>query len=95
MELPLNRLTKPVLVVKDRALDIYNLPFTQTSVAQAVRGFTDEINNDPTKSNIAQHPDDYDLYLIGHYDEVEGRLMPLDRPDLVVRGKDLIRNKGD
>lgn len=87
----MDRLLKPILTVKDRALDIYNLPFTQTTVAQGVRGFTDEINSDPERSGLAKHPDDYDLYIIGHYDEINGHLVPLDKPELVVRGKDLIR----
>lgn len=91
----LNRILKPILTVKDRALDIYNLPFTQTTVAQAVRGFTDEINSDPQRSGVANHPDDYDLYVIGHYDETKGTLVPLEAPELVVRGKDLIRSKGE
>lgn len=86
---------KPILTVKDRALDIYNLPFAQTTTAQAVRGFTDEINSDPTRSAVANHPDDYDLYIIGHYDEQAGTVLPLKAPELVVRGKDLIRPKGE
>lgn len=86
---------KPILVVKDRAIDVYNQPFTQTTVAQGVRGFTDEINSDPTRSGVAQHPDDYDLYVIGYYDEQGGTIKPLEAPELVVRGKDLIRPKGE
>lgn len=89
----LDRILKPILTVKDRALNIHNLPFTQQTTAQAVRGFTDEINNQG--SALAQHPDDYDLYIIGHYDEVTGTLVPLERPELVVRGKDLVRTKGE
>lgn len=91
----LNRILKPILTVKDRALDIYNLPFTQQTVAQAVRGFTDEVNSDPSRSGVAQHPDDYDLYLIGHYDDTTGALHPLEQLELVVRGKDLIRATGE
>lgn len=89
------KLNKPIFTVKDRALDVYNLPFTQSSVAQAVRGFTDEINSDPDRSGVAKHPDDYDLYIIGHYDEITGLLIPLERIELVVRGKDMIRARGE
>lgn len=87
----MDRILKPILTIKDRALDIYNLPFVQTTVAQGVRGFTDEVNRDPSQSGVAAHPDDYDLYVIAHYDEVQGVVIPLERPELVVRGKDLIR----
>lgn len=87
----LNKILKPILTVKDRALDTYGLPFTQTTVAQAVRGFTDEINSDPQQSGLAKHPDDYDLYCIGHYDDQTAKLWPADKPELIVRGKDLLR----
>lgn len=89
----IQRIMKPILAIKDRALDVYNLPFVQQSVAQAVRGFTDEVNSDPAKSGIAQHPDDYDLYLIGYYDDVVGKLWAHDELELIVRGKDLVRAK--
>lgn len=85
---------KPILVVKDRALDIYGQPMTQETTAQAVRGFTDEANSDPARSAIAQHPDDYDLYVIGHYDPQTATIRPLPAgPELVVRAKNLIRPK--
>lgn len=88
-------MNKPIFVVKDRAIDIFGQPFTQQTAAQAVRGFTDEINSDRSSSAVAQHPDDYDLYVVGHYDEQNGTLLPLDKPELVVRGKDLVRPKGE
>lgn len=86
---------KPILVVKDRALDVYGQPMTQETTAQAVRGFTDEINRDSSQSALAQHPDDYDLYIIGHYDAQTGQITPLAHPEMVVRGKDLVRPKGE
>lgn len=86
---------QPVLCVKDRALDSYNAPWTQTTTAQAVRSFTDEINTDPERSQVAKHPDDYDLYIVGYFENDTGILEPLERPQLVVRGKDLIRPKGE
>lgn len=86
---------KPILVVKDRALDMYGTPMTNETTAQAVRGFTDEANRNDGQSAIAAHPDDYDLYLVGHYEPQTGRLLPLSAPELVVRAKDLIRPKGE
>lgn len=82
---------KPIFVVKDRAIDTYGLPFAQSSTAQALRGFSDEINSDITTSAVAKHPDDYDLYTIGEYDEDTGKIIPMQPPQLVARGKDLIQ----
>lgn len=86
---------KPILTVKDRAIDAYNDIFAQETTAQAVRTFTDMINSDPTRSNIARHPDDFDLYVIGHFDDQTAKISPLPQPELVVRGKDVIRPKGE
>lgn len=87
---------KPILVVKDRALDSYNQPFVQSTTAQGVRGFTDEINNrQQGNSGISAHPDDYDLYVIGHYNEQTAEIVPLKAPELVVRGKDVVRPTGE
>lgn len=86
---------KPIMAVKDRALDAYNLPFTMVTIAQAVRSFTDEINSDVGRSAVAQHPDDYDLYVIGKYNEQDGSIEAIQPPELVVRGKDLIRPRGE
>lgn len=85
----------PMVCTKDRALDVYASPFAARTTADAVRSFTDEVNSDPTRSAVARHPDDYDLYIIGHYEQETGTLHPMAAPELVVRGKDLIRPKGE
>lgn len=90
---PCQRPRKVIVTVKDRALDTYNNPFTTSTTAQAVRTFADEINSDPNRSAVALHPDDYDLYIVGYYDEQSGQIQPTPT-ELVVRGKDLIR-KGE
>lgn len=81
---------KPIFTVKDRAVDVFGTPFVQQSVQQAIRGFKDEANSDPDKSAIAKHPDDYDLYQIGEYDELDGTITP-GAPKLIARAKDLIQ----
>lgn len=87
---------KPIIVVKDSALDTYGNPFVQETTAQAIRGFTDEVNSDPTRSAVAQHPEDYTLHVIGHYDAKLGKITPLkDGPEQIARAKDLIRPKGE
>lgn len=85
---------KLIFVVKDRAIDTYGLPFTLSTAAQAVRSFTDEINGNPQQSGVAAHPDDYDLYVIAKYDEEKAEITPTPL-EMIVRGKDLVRPKGE
>jgi len=80
--------------VRDRAANVYMRPFTVTHLGQAIRAFQDQINNDaPDNITMYQHPDDYDLYHIGTYDDETGKVQPCD-PHQVAIGKQLAKRKG-
>lgn len=84
---------KPVFAIKDRAIDGYGDPFSQPSTQHALRWFRDQVNSDPAGSGIAAHPDDYDLYSVGTYDQDTGQLTAVFPPQLAGRGKDLVNPK--
>lgn len=73
-----------VIAVRDHALDAFIAPQFAVATGQAMRTFMDEVNN--PQSPIGAHPEDYDLYLIGEFDEIEGRLFPMDSPQRLVAG---------
>lgn len=77
-----------VCAVRDRAVDSFGTPIFVVAVGQAVRSFADEINN--RDSSFAKHPDDFDLYQLGMFDQDEGTLVPIGSPKLVAVGKDLV-----
>lgn len=79
-----------VVAIRDRAVDAYGQPVFVKAVGQAVRSFGDEINNE--QSAMYAHPEDYDLYLIGTYDEGTGALTP-QSPSMIAIGKDAKSNK--
>jgi hypothetical protein len=56
-----------VVVVRDRALDIFGRPFFAPSLAMAERSFKDEVNS--AESPMHNHPEDFDSYILGTYDE--------------------------
>lgn len=82
---------KPMFSIKDRAIDGFGDPFAQPSAQHATRWFRDLINDANTP--FAKHPDDYDLYTIGEYDELQAQLEPIESPTLIARGKDLVNPK--
>lgn len=82
---------KPIFVIKDRAIDGYGDPFAQPSSQHAMRWFRDLVNQADTP--FAKHPDDYDLYSIGIYNEQTAELVKLDVPLMQARGKDLVYPK--
>lgn len=77
-----------VCCVRDRATDAFGNPFFVTALGQAIRSFGDEINN--KDSQLAAHPDDYDLYNLGKYDSDSG-LFETHIPKMIAVGKELVR----
>lgn len=78
-----------ILTVRDRAIDAYGQPFYATSVGGAVRSFSDEINNAREGNQLNKHPEDFDLFLLGEFDDNTGEF-DITRPAQVAVGKDLL-----
>jgi len=67
-----------VFSVYDSAAGAYLQPFFMASRGQAIRAFTDLVN-DGTHS-FAKHADDYTLFELGTYDDSSGKLVSHDTP---------------
>lgn len=79
-----------ILSVRDRAIDAFGQPFFSASVGGAIRSFSDEVNRQAENNPLAKHPDDFDLYLLGEFDDATGEFSQ-ERPSQVAIGKDLVR----
>lgn len=73
--------------VKDRAAEAFGRPMFVPSIGVAIRGFTDEINRSDANNQMYAHPDDFDLYEIGTFDDETCILNCLERPKVVALGK--------
>lgn len=80
---------KYVLVaIKDNGADYFQ-PIAQVRArGEAMRSFTDAVNN-PQNQQIHQHPADFDLYLVGYFDDQLGQLEALATPERLARGIDV------
>jgi len=58
--------------VKDRAADAYGRPMFVPSVGVAIRSFSDEVNRKDQENQLFNHPDDFDLYELGEFDDNTG-----------------------
>lgn len=77
-----------VVAIKDRAADAYNRPFFVNTVGQAIRAFQDEINRNAADNTMYQHPDDFDLYSLGTFDDNTGHLVSnASGPEQIAIGK--------
>lgn len=79
--------------VRDSAVDAFMRPFVVPARGAAVRSFRDEVKRGGD-SEMSKHPSDYELYLIGEFDEQTGALVPVQH-ELLVRGKDCIEEAPD
>jgi len=80
-----------IVSVKDRAADVFNRPFFVPHRNVAIRDFTDEVNRGVADNQLNKHPDDFDLYLLGQFDDNAGTFITED-PVILVRGKDVLQS---
>lgn len=58
-----------IFTVKDTVAEFYMQPFFARTKGEAIRSFAQAVNDDPKTSQIAAHPDQYELYYLGDFDE--------------------------
>lgn len=76
-----------ILSIRDRAVDAFGRPMFFPTIGAAVRAFDDEINRDSKDNPYFAHPEDYDLYHLGHFDDSTGRFTMLEAPKQVAIGR--------
>lgn len=60
----------------DSAAKAYTQPFFLHNDGLAIRAFQSNVNDESGNNNIANNPDQFTLYRIGQYDDVNGELIP-------------------
>lgn len=75
--------------VYDSATQMFGRPFFAVATGQAVRSFRDEVTRNNPDSDLFKHPDDFNLYHFGVFDDGDGTMELLSSPALLVRGKDV------
>jgi len=76
-----------ICTVKDRAADAYGRPMFVPSTGVAIRSFSDEINRNNADNQLYNHPDDFDLYELGQFDDNTGLFTLHEQPKLLSLGK--------
>jgi len=73
--------------IRDRAADSFSIPMFFAQTGAAIRAFGDEVKRPAENNNLNKHPEDFDLYLIGEFDDQTGEFSPM-RPQQIAIGKD-------
>lgn len=82
-----------IVVVMDRTAQVYGIPYFVMNTGSAVRSFGDEVKRKGTEDRpnmLNQHPDDFDLYEIGAYNDEDASISMLERPKQIAMGRDYI-----
>lgn len=61
-----------IVAVRDLATETFGRPFVVHHPRQAIRSFTDEVNN--PESEVCRHAEDYELYQLGTFEDSSGEL---------------------
>lgn len=61
-----------IVAVKDRAADVFGVPVFVQSKGIAIRSFADEINRSDPQNQLYNHPEDFDLFFLGTFDDSDG-----------------------
>ena len=78
-----------IVSVRDNAAEAFGRPMYLQSLGVAIRSFTDEVNREDKDNQLFNHPDDFDLYELGVFDDFTGKYDIRDNPSVIVRGKDV------
>lgn len=79
---------KIILSIYDKKAELYMQPFFVPTVGVAFRNLQDEIARGGDDNVLAKHPEDFQLFHIGHYEEEAGTIHP-HPPKLLVEILDL------
>lgn len=78
-----------IVALKDTAARVFGMPFVVQAAAQAVRSLRDEVNSKESTSDVARHPDDFELYEIATFDEDNAIVEAIEPIRMIARAKDL------
>lgn len=81
-----------VVAVRDRAANAFSMPQFYVSTEVARRNFGQLVNDVKEGNNVVnQHPEDFDMFLLGTYDDETGAFNQVGPPRQIAIGKDLVR----
>ncbi len=82
-------MNQAICTIYDSKAEAYHTPLFFQSKGQAVRSFSDAVNEPTQKSEIARHPEDFTLFIIGTFDERNGKLIAFPQPVSLALGQNL------
>lgn len=65
-----------LIVLRDIVANVYGAPMTTPTLGAAIRSFGDACSAaDGKTSDVSKHPEDYELYHVGYWDDSDGTFL--------------------
>lgn len=77
-----------VCAVFDKKSEVFGAPFYTVAKGQAMRNFQDTVNRNDPNNSLYAHPEDFDLYHLGEFDDSRG-LFNCGEPTILMRGREV------
>lgn len=84
------KMDKQIFSVFDSKVGYYLKPFDMRSKGEALRAFVDLVNDKNTA--VGKHPEDYVLFHLGSFNELDGKFVNLNCPVSLGVGTEFIKN---
>jgi len=84
-----------IVSIYDRITEMYNRPYFVPALGMATRNFADEINNAKQDNPLYKHPDHYELFLIGHFEDSTGEVAAESPPRRLSMGCECVVREED
>jgi len=74
--------------IRDTKGEMFNPPYFAKTHGEAERNFRTLTNDE--KSSVNKYPEDFDLYYIGDFDDITGKIVPQDTPQHLIKAIQLV-----
>lgn len=75
-----------IVCVRDSKADVYGVPFFMASKGHAIRSFSDEVNREAADNIYYRHPEDFELFELGAFDDAQADFEILPKPVSLCHG---------
>lgn len=82
-----------IVAIRDSAVGAFGRPVFTASTGVAIRSFSDEVNSNRDGNDLNRHPQDFELYHLGEFDDERAAFLLIE-PKMLCRGQDVQTNKG-
>lgn len=79
-----------IVSVYDSKVEAFGRPFFVPTEGAAIRSFLDEVNRHADDNPMSKHPEDYQLFCIGYFDDVNAHFENVVPSKLLAQGASVV-----